>query len=438
MIEGDSTYALQLDPSQNFSGTQFVLTPDGGSGTDVTMVDVVSVTSGITETVYSGQVDYNVLILSGGAQNVFGVASATTIDTSGHQYVGSGGTATNTVMYSSASQFVDSGGTDIGAQISAGALQIVLGEASNDWVAGGIQFVEDSGTAVSTLVTDSGQQVVYAFALSTTVNGFVGGATQTVFSGGTASATTLLNGGYENIAAGGTDIGAQITNSVQDVYGLASAARVETLGTQNVWSGATASNTTIYFLGTEYVDIGGTDISARLSGGFQDVLGVAGGATISGGEQDVYNLADNTTIFAGSEVVEAGGTTSGTTLNGGREIVSSSGFADATAISGGTLEIASGGSAGAIRFGDTGILQLDSPMAFDGTISGFWLGDGIDLQSLGVTSGATTVSWTQLTSGADASGTLSVSSGAAVETLTLLGQYLGGTLARLRTAMVEH
>jgi hypothetical protein len=39
------------------------------------------------------------------------------------------------------------------------------------------------------------------------------------------------------------------------------------------------------------------------------------------------------------------------------------------------------------------------------------------------TSGTTNLSWTQLTSGANASGTLTVSSGAAVETLTLLGQY---------------
>jgi hypothetical protein len=51
------------------------------------------------------------------------------------------------------------------------------------------------------------------------------------------------------------------------------------------------------------------------------------------------------------------------------------------------------------------------------------LGDGIDLRSLAYTSGVTSLSWTQLTSGANASGTLTVSSGAAVENLTLLGQY---------------
>ena len=76
-----------------------------------------------------------------------------------------------------------------------------------------------------------------------------------------------------------------------------------------------------------------------------------------------------------------------------------------------------------MTFASGGILQLDSLMAFGCTTSGFTLGDEIDLRSLGFTSGTTNPSWTQLTSGANASGTLTVSSSAAVETLTQLGQY---------------
>jgi hypothetical protein len=92
-------------------------------------------------------------------------------------------------------------------------------------------------------------------------------------------------------------------------------------------------------------------------------------------------------------------------------------------ISGGTLEVTSGATGGNVFFASGGILQLDSLMTFGGTISGFTLGDEIDLLSLGFTSGVTNVSWTQLTTGANASGTLTGSSGAAVETLTLPGQY---------------
>jgi hypothetical protein len=78
---------------------------------------------------------------------------------------------------------------------------------------------------------------------------------------------------------------------------------------------------------------------------------------------------------------------------------------------------------GAVDFGSGGILQLDSLVAFGGTISGFQLGDDIDLRGLAFTSGKERLSWSQLTSGANASGTLTVTRGAAVETLTLLGQY---------------
>jgi hypothetical protein len=85
--------------------------------------------------------------------------------------------------------------------------------------------------------------------------------------------------------------------------------------------------------------------------------------------------------------------------------------------------VTSGANGGNVTFASGGILQLDSLMAFGGTISGFTLGDEIDLRGLAYTSGITKLSWTQLTSGANASGTLTVSSGAAVETLTLLGQY---------------
>jgi autotransporter passenger strand-loop-strand repeat protein len=38
VLEGGSTYALQLNPSQSFSGDQFVVTSDGSGGTDVTVV----------------------------------------------------------------------------------------------------------------------------------------------------------------------------------------------------------------------------------------------------------------------------------------------------------------------------------------------------------------------------------------------------------------
>jgi hypothetical protein len=61
-------------------------------------------------------------------------------------------------------------------------------------------------------------------------------------------------------------------------------------------------------------------------------------------------------------------------------------------------------------------------VTFGGTVSGFHLGDDIDLRGLAFTSGKDALSWTQITSRANANGTPNVTSGSNVETLTLLGQ----------------
>jgi hypothetical protein len=57
VVEGGSAFVLHLDPSQNLSGTKFVLSSDGSSGTDIMVVDLVSVTSGATSIVTSSQTD---------------------------------------------------------------------------------------------------------------------------------------------------------------------------------------------------------------------------------------------------------------------------------------------------------------------------------------------------------------------------------------------
>jgi len=164
-----------------------------------------------------------------------------------------------------------------------------------------------------------------------------------------------------------------------------------------------------------------------LAGGTLNVLsgGVISGAVDSGGFDVVSagGLALSTTISSGGTQYDYGSASGTIVSSGGFEYVVSGGTAASTTISGGTLEVTSGANGGNVTFASGGILQLDSLVAFGGTISGFHLGDDIDLRGLAFTSGTTNLSWTQLTSGANASGTLTVSSGAAVETLTLLGQY---------------
>jgi autotransporter passenger strand-loop-strand repeat protein len=122
-----------------------------------------------------------------------------------------------------------------------------------------------------------------------------------------------------------------------------------------------------------------------------------------------------------------GGRAGGTIItSGGYELVSSGGTAVATAISGGTLEVASGGTASGVFFSSGGMFQLDSGAHLVGAISGFHLGDEIDLRGLAYSSGSSTASWTQKTSGASASGTLTVKEGTHSMTLTLVGSYTSG------------
>jgi autotransporter passenger strand-loop-strand repeat protein len=111
-------------------------------------------------------------------------------------------------------------------------------------------------------------------------------------------------------------------------------------------------------------------------------------------------------------------------LSGGGEIVSSGGSALATVISGGTLKVASGGTASGVVFSSGGILLLDASLHLSGTISGFHLGDEIDLRGLAFNSSSSTLTWKQTTSGANASGTLTVKEGTSSTPFTLVGSYM--------------
>src|SRR4029077_3800776 len=94
---------------------------------------------------------------------------------------------------------------------------------------------------------------------------------------GTAISTTINSGGVQYVGVGGS--------------GFASNTTINSSGTQYVQTG-TAVGTTIFVGGLEIVAAsGGTDSGAQVSGGEQDVFGVASGAT----------------IFAGSQVVGSGG-----------------------------------------------------------------------------------------------------------------------------------
>jgi autotransporter passenger strand-loop-strand repeat protein len=103
------------------------------------------------------------------------------VDSGGYMFVLSGGIADLTTVNASGVEYVNTGGTDNGATLSGGA-QNVSGLASNATVdSGGEQVVETSGTAASTTVNASGYQDVYGTANNTTIGN---GGEQVVFAGG--------------------------------------------------------------------------------------------------------------------------------------------------------------------------------------------------------------------------------------------------------------
>jgi autotransporter passenger strand-loop-strand repeat protein len=145
-------------------------------------------------------------------------------------------------------------------------------------------------------------------------------------------------------------------------------------------------------------------------------------------------VASATLLSGGIEDVTGGALASGTIIRGGYDYVASGGTARGTILSGGFFEVASGAvvsGSGAVTFSSGGTLRLDDSIHFGGLVASFSVPDVMDLADIpfvssGGSGGATTVTWTQLTSGVTASGSLLVAQGTHSANLTLLGQYVQG------------
>jgi len=125
-----------------------------------------------------------------------------------------------------------------------------------------------------------------------------------------------LLGGSEIIASTGIDSGAQISGGEQDLFGLASGVTVFT-GSQVVESGGIASNTTVSSGGSLVVLSSGLADPAIIYSGGSETISAGGtdlGALVSGTQLD-YGFASGVTLSYGTQVVEAGGTASGTIVN---------------------------------------------------------------------------------------------------------------------------
>jgi autotransporter passenger strand-loop-strand repeat protein len=298
-------------------------------------------------------------------------------------------------------QQVDVGGTLTGVlacgsfSLQGGAAYVLLGTLSAQYgdIEAGTQLTVGPGGSLSV----SGGTLV---GITVSSGGVVG-----VDDGGSASGTTVSLGGILYLSggsAGGTILngdGATGDEGALDYVqngGTAISTTIGFQGQQNVQAGGTARATEVNSSGSENVD-GGTATSTIVNqGGTQSVL--SAGATVStivssGGAQKVARgTALETMVYSGGiEYVYSSGTANSTVVSGGgTATVFSGGSASGTIVnSGGLLDLGSGSTGnGAIIFGSPGgTLEVDGSVMPTGVISGFALGDTIDLAGVSFASG---------------------------------------------------
>ncbi len=381
--EGGKTYTQQLAGS--YSGDSFQLTADAYGGTRIIAqggnMSGLIVSSGVSQSVNSGQTTTSTTVLSGGAEFVSsgGTAIATTVDAGGLEQVSWGGKTSGTVLSSGGYEIVS--GASVSTTIGSGGAEVVDGgdtATATTVDSGGFLIVNPGGSATGTVVRAGGTVVssgivagqlgrsptLYATSavgltggnslgwlvlpggtlISTTANS---GTDIAVYSGGKASASIISSGGWQDVHWGGTASGTIIDG-----------------GTEFVLSGGVAVSTTVnlagsayaYSAGVEYVSSGGIAYAATVNSGAQQDVS-SGGSAISttvnsGGFENVSGGTTTGTVVnsGGFELVSAGGTASGTQVNsGGALVVFSGGTADAAVVSAGGLliELPGGAASGA-------------------------------------------------------------------------------------------
>jgi autotransporter passenger strand-loop-strand repeat protein len=240
---------------------------------------------------------------------------------------------------------------------------------------GGYQV--DLGTAISSVVTDSGQLVVdqggvasgtilsggvlYIFKGSTIGTVISGPASEFVFGSGSTTSTIVGNDGLQQVMEGKP-------KDEENGFGEAHFTTVESGGEQ-LDDAAEVYNTTVQSGGLQVVEAEGLTAGAIILTGGRQLVGGKGLGDIQG---QPYATAYETT------------------LSGGTEIIQSNGQANNTVISAGYMDLQAGATAsGGITFeGTNGTLQIDGTVLPKlATISGFAPGNTIDLTGLSYAAG---------------------------------------------------
>ncbi|WP_096848836.1 autotransporter outer membrane beta-barrel domain-containing protein [Escherichia coli] len=393
----------------NSSGEQFVIS--GGSAISTT------INGGYQSIFGTGASATSTIINSGGQQYVYsgGSATSTIVNSDGLQDVYGGGSTTSTTI-NSGSQSVESGGTAIITTINSGYQYVNSGGSvtSTTINTGGQQYIDTSGSATSTTVNSDGLQYVYSggSSMSATINDE---GTLEVEAGGSAVDITQNSGGaiYTNTSA--TLSGANINGSFSIADGSANNMRLENGGNLSVLNGHQATNTTINSGGLQYVSGGGSATNTTVNGG---------------GEMVVHGIATDTIINSGGlQAVSGGGSAMNTTVNGGGEMVVH-GIATDTIINSGGLQAVSGGGSATnttVNGGGHQSVYISGSVAETNINSGGMLqveGGGSASQVTQNSGGALVTNTSSVVNGTNDKGSFSIIGGRATNMLLENGGYL--------------
>jgi autotransporter passenger strand-loop-strand repeat protein len=333
--------------------------------------------SGGTATVTGA--DSGSLLVAGGSETVYG--SATGDNVYGTQIV-SGGVSNETVYYGATMQ-VMSGGTATGITTEVNGALVVSGSVAGLTMSGGIVGLAAAGASISG-VTLAGPAEIAELIAGTSVIGVIfgfglgdvidltqigTGAVLTSAVAGNVTVETVTSGGVSQSFTLAGNFAPSVINLTPDASGgvdLAIAASTAT-GLEEVTSGELGAYITVASGGTLQVDTGGTVT--------QDLILTGGTASISG-------IATND-VIAGSETVTSGATASFETVTGGTLEVNAGATVSNISDTSGTVVLDSGATlGGTLTLGNTSTLVVDSGASLSAVISGFVVGDTIDITGI--------------------------------------------------------
>ena len=398
------TVLAKLTIAGSHTTSSFSLSADAVSGIDIKDPVTIIVSSGVTSTgltlnsgdsmnVLSGGTAVATAVNSGGVVLDQGVTSGTKVSGGGQELVSSGGVARDTVLstdtLASGNQSVFAGGIVRGTVVSLGGQETISsgGVASGTVLNGGEQVVSSGGVASRTVVGFGGQETISAGGVTSRTVVLFGGH-ELVSSGGVARGTILSAGTLalvpadQSVFAGGIARGTLVSFGGQETISSGGVARNAVVGSDgrvSVRSGGVARGTVVSSGGVQFVSAGGTARNSLVN---------SGGTVIDKGA--LVFTSGGTTTFAGTlsgggSVTEAG---NGTLAMRG----DANAFSGTETISQGTLELTSGGAAGSgtILFAGSGTkLKIDGTAIPTNVISGFTIGEVIDLADIPFTSGDT-------------------------------------------------